>query len=142
MKSKGFAALVEEGLRGKVHFRDEHHLLKNLTHVDVMMLQLVQRAVQGDSKALRRILMILNETKPAPARTTFRIFTTDIHGNVVEELGTETIVLGPLSAFPNLPQTSGPMPVPKEWLKPMKATKRRYRTVSMDRKSDTGGEEN
>jgi hypothetical protein len=124
MKNKGFSSLVERGLREKVKFETESQHLKEMTHQQVMMLQLVLRAAQGDTSAVKEILRVLKETKPAPPRAFVHLYFLDGHDNVVD--GHNNIV-GPLWAFPNLPDVSGPTLVPKEWLVPVTANKKKRR---------------
>jgi hypothetical protein len=124
MKNKGFRSLVEKGLREKVRFESENQDLQDMTHEQVIKLQLVMRAIQGDTSAVKEILKELKETKPAPARKFVHLYSLDGDDNVVDS---QKNIVGPLSAFPNLPDVSGPTLVPKEWLIPVTVPKKKRR---------------
>ena len=122
MKKKGFRDLVSESLKEKIKFQGETKRPRSFLRVEIMMLQLVQRAASGDSKALRRIVKILKKHQPAPPPVRMHFYSLDGNWNVVDE--TEGTILGHFSEFPDLPYVSGPTQVPKEWLVPKKKRKR------------------
>jgi hypothetical protein len=120
---KGFAALVAENLAEKAKFENPHEIPHSMSQLELMMLQLVLRAAQGDSAALRWILKLLKENLPAPQRIQTHLYSLDKNGNVFDE--NEKKILGPLSDFPDLPYTSGPIDVPKEALFPKRKRNRK-----------------
>src|ERR1700748_1553852 len=84
MKKKGFRELVSESLKEKIKFQGETKRPRSFLRVEIMMLQLVQRAASGDSKALRRIVKILKKHQPAPPPVRMHFYSSAGNWNVVD----------------------------------------------------------